>query len=83
LPSPQNDLGPFVAKQVQTEDAVRAGLAIAFSLAFIIALGCYLYFYLTIPDAQLSRVKDAFGVVLPAVTGVLGTTLGFYFGKKS
>jgi hypothetical protein len=27
-------------------------------------------------------VKEAFGVVLPALTGTLGTVIGFYFGNR-
>ena len=27
------------------------------------------------------RIKDAFQVILPVVTGILGTVVAFYFGK--
>lgn len=29
-----------------------------------------------------TRVKDCLLILLPAVTGLLGTTVGFYFGSR-
>jgi type II secretory pathway component PulF len=44
----------------------------------------YLYDAATIAqDAVWSRTKEAFAVILPALTGILGTVIGFYFGKGS
>lgn len=63
-------------------EAVRAsvtGLAIAIFSAVI-------WFYLRQasggPDATRPRTEAAMHVIFPAVTSVLGTALGFYFGSQ-
>ncbi len=33
-------------------------------------------------DARWSRVKDDMQAIFPAVTSILGTVLGFYFGSQ-
>ncbi len=48
-------------------------------LAVVIA---YLSFAASSIDTTWVRVKDAMQAILPAVTSVLGTVLGFYFGSQ-
>jgi hypothetical protein len=76
------DLGPFTAHPVQPEDWLRIVVTLLFSLALIAFLGVYLYEAATVQAKDTwDRLKEAFGVVLPALTGTLGTVIGFYFGK--
>ena len=66
------------------EDWVRIFVTCLFSAALVAFLGLYLYYSVSISDKESwARVKEAFGVILPALTGTLGTVIGFYFGKGS
>lgn len=72
----------FTATPVQPEDRLRFAVTLLFSIAFILALGVYLYAAFATSDNAWARIKEAFGVILPALTGSLGTALGFYFGNR-
>ena len=51
-------------------------------LALLILVGIYLFAALTVKEPETwTRTKDAFQVILPVVTGLLGTVVAFYFGK--
>jgi high-affinity Fe2+/Pb2+ permease len=54
-------------------------LAIA---AFFVLVAFYLYEANHAPDTSWSRLKEAMQSILPAVTSVVGTVLGFYFGSQ-
>jgi hypothetical protein len=59
-------------------------LIFAFTILFAMLgfLGFYFYLSVFTKDADAwARIKDAFQVILPTVTGVLGTVVAFYFGK--
>jgi hypothetical protein len=75
--------GLFDAKPLP-EDKLRIGITWLFSGTFVVFLVIYLCAAFTIQsnDAWL-RVKEAFGVILPALTGILGTVIGFYFGNRN
>ena len=45
-------------------------------------LGFYFYLSIAAKDtASWERIKEAFQVILPTITGTLGTVVAFYFGK--
>lgn len=74
----------FDAKPVPPEDRLRFGITWLFSVAFVFFLVLYLCaaFLIQSNDAW-SRAREAFGVILPALTGILGTVIGFYFGNRN
>jgi hypothetical protein len=88
--SPFTDLGsgaPFEAKgppeSVQPADWLRIVVTLLFSGALVIFLGVFLYDAVTIQGpGTWTQTKEAFGIILPALTGTLGTVIGFYFGNK-
>jgi len=72
----------FISTPVPPEDWLRIVVTLLFSVALVAFLGLYLYFAVTVRDNDMwARTKEAFSVILPAVTGTLGTVIGFYFGK--
>jgi hypothetical protein len=78
------DLGPFSAKSTPPEDWLQIVVTLLFSVALIAFLGLYLYYAVAIQsDTIWTRAKETFGVILPALTGILGTVIGFYFGNRS
>jgi hypothetical protein len=88
--SPFTDLGsgaPFEAKgkpePSERADKLRVGITWLFSVALVIFLGVFLYDAVTIQGSGTwTQAKEAFGIILPALTGTLGTVIGFYFGSK-
>jgi len=78
------DLGPFSGSPTPPEDWMRIVVTLLFSLALVAFLAFYLYESVTIvSEGNWQRIKEAFGVVLPALTGTLGTVIGFYFGNRN
>jgi hypothetical protein len=74
----------FSTSPVPPEDKLRIGITWLFSAVFVIFLLIYLYAALTVrSDADWTRIKEAYGVILPALTGTLGTVIGFYFGNRN
>ncbi len=63
-------------------DKIRASVALAAMFIFALVVGWYLYFSSTATPENWKQMKDAMQAVLPAVTSVLGTVLGFYFGSQ-
>ena len=63
-------------------EAVRASVTVLTILIF----GYVIWFYLdqshTTGGESWHQVERAMEVILPAVTSVLGTALGFYFGSQ-
>ena len=51
-------------------------------LAFAVVIVVDLVFAAHSTDLQWGHVKDAMQAILHAVTSVLGTVLGFYFGSQ-
>ena len=88
--NPFQDIGPqapFSAKGsqegVQPADWLRIAVTLLFSGALVVFLGVFLYDAVTIQGSGTwTQTKEAFGVILPALTGTLGTVIGFYFGSK-
>jgi len=74
----------FSTSPVPPDDKLRIGITWLFSVAFIVFLVIYLAAAFFDPsDAGWTRMKEAFGVILPALTGTLGTVIGFYFGNRN
>jgi hypothetical protein len=86
-PFTAHTLEPFKAKgkpePSERADKLRVGITWLFSVALVIFLGVFLYDAVTIQGSGTwTQAKEAFGMILPALTGTLGTVIGFYFGSK-
>ena len=81
---------PFPKATVETEDynpesqreKLRVGITLIFAVSFFFIVTFYLY-QSSKTGGSWPQVKEAMQSVLPAVTSVLGTTLGFYFGSQN
>jgi len=83
MPDDSVDLGPFSGSPTPPEDWLRIVVTLLFSIALVTFLGFFLYDAATITsDGTWQHTKEAFGVILPALTGTLGTVIGFYFGNR-
>jgi hypothetical protein len=60
-------------------DIVRAAIAVGLVLAFLMTIG--FAFYSTHGD--YAKTKEMVDKLLPALTGLIGSALGFYFGMKN
>jgi uncharacterized membrane protein len=77
------DMQQRKTKYIAPEDWLRIFVTVLFSLALVIFLGAFLFEAVTIQgNGTWAQVKEAFAIVLPALTGTLGTVLGFYFGNR-
>ncbi len=84
MPDDSIDLGPFSGIPTPPEDWLRIIITLLFSLALVAFLAIYLYSAIAITNEPTwQRVKESFGVILPALTGTLGTVIGFYFGNRN
>jgi hypothetical protein len=66
---------------VNVIDWGRLLFAFILLLTLIGFLGAYFYLSVTSSKESWDRIKDAFQVILPTITGTLGTVVAFYFGK--
>jgi hypothetical protein len=66
-------------RRLVLEERARWFLAGTFAVAFIGTLGCSFYGAIHIRD--WADVREWLEVMLPAVTGLFGSALGFYFGR--
>jgi hypothetical protein len=81
-----DDEFPFEAKVFQEKpvNVIDWGrliftFVVLFSLLGFLAV--YIYLEATTKGDDWTRIKDAFQVILPTLTGILGTAVVFYFGK--
>ena len=73
----------FKTSRLPPEDWLRIVVTLLFSVALVVFLGVFLYDAVTIQgNGTWSQTKEAFAVILPALTGTLGTVIGFYFGNR-
>jgi heme/copper-type cytochrome/quinol oxidase subunit 3 len=75
---------PFETKEYNPEqdrEKIRGQVALAAAITFFAVVFFYL-FQATRATDQWPQVKEAMQSVLPAVTSVLGTVVGFYFGSQ-
>lgn len=63
-------------------ELIRGSVAVIAIAAFTAVVIFYLWFAARSADPKWSQVKEATQSILPAVTSVLGTVLGFYFGSQ-
>lgn len=63
-------------------EIIRGLVTLATASAFLIVVWFYLHQASVGSPESWTRMKEAMQSVLPAVTSVLGTALGFYFGSQ-
>jgi hypothetical protein len=76
---------PLKSKDYDPEPAredIRALLTVISGVTFFVIMAVYVAAAWLTPKDTWTQVKDAMQAVLPAVTSVLGTVLGFYFGTQ-
>ena len=81
---------PFTANPFKTGDYdpepareyIRGWITLAATCTFFFIVGFYLFESVHSQTAAWTQIKEAMQSVLPAVTSVLGTILGFYFGSQ-
>ncbi len=66
----------------RAREVIRGAVAIIAIAVFLTVILFYLSSALRSADPSWSHVKEAMQAILPAVTSVLGTVLGFYFGSQ-
>ena len=66
----------------QAREKIRGAVAVIACLVFLIVVVVYIVFAAKSTGPQWAQIKDAMQAILPAVTSVLGTVLGFYFGSQ-
>jgi TRAP-type C4-dicarboxylate transport system permease small subunit len=73
-------LKPYVPER--QHDWVRLVVTLGLLATFIavIALACWACVR---PTAQWTQTKEMLQILLPAITGLLGSVIGFYFGSGS
>jgi hypothetical protein len=75
---------PFEKEPFGPVDFGRLIFLFAVLIALLAFLGLYVYFAFSVRDEQSwARIKDVFQVILPTLTGFLGTAVAFYFGKPN
>ena len=82
-------LSPFTSNPFKTGDydpepareSIRGQVTLAVAFCFFAVIVFYLY-QASRASTTWPQIKDAMQAVLPAVTSVLGTVLGFYFGSQ-
>ena len=85
MSDPVVPLGPFTATLYDPEperEKIRARVTLAATLVFGSVLLTDLLAAFLASDARWARVKDAMQVVLPAISTIVGTIIGFYFGAQ-
>ena len=64
-------------------EMIRGSVAITAMVIFALVIGFYIFFAAKASNETIwGHLKEAMQAVLPAVTSVLGTVLGFYFGSQ-
>jgi hypothetical protein len=63
-------------------ESVRGRITLAAFLTFGVAVTAYPLASIFVSSQSWPQIKEAMAVILPAVTSVLGTALGFYFGSQ-
>jgi hypothetical protein len=79
-PFPGPKLAPYDPDRLR--EVIRGLVTLVAALSFLIVIGFYLMESTHTSDPAWTHIKEAMQSVLPAVTSVLGTALGFYFGSQ-
>lgn len=87
------DLGTITEAAVRVPGEIAATLrlgfqefvrgALAFTFAALLFVVVILAFRSVYNDAEWKNTKELLQVLLPAITALLGSALGFYFGARS
>jgi hypothetical protein len=72
---------PFRETPVNVIDWGRLIFTFVLLFALLGFLATYVYLSISTKGEDWGRIKDAFQVILPTLTGILGTAVVFYFGK--
>lgn len=76
---------PFKTADYDPEPArenIRGHITLSAAVTFFAVVAFYLFEAGRAGEGAWSHIKEAMQGVLPAVTSVLGTVLGFYFGSQ-
>jgi hypothetical protein len=81
---------PFVEVPLQARDfdpepareSIRGRVTLVAAGTFFLVIAFYLAASWLGPPQSWPQIKEANQAILPAVTSVLGTALGFYFGSQ-
>jgi hypothetical protein len=76
---------PFGSKEFDPEPAresIRGKVTLVSACTFLLVIAFYLTATWLAPPQPWQQIKEAMQAILPAVTSVLGTALGFYFGSQ-
>ncbi len=79
-PFPGPQLTPYDPDRLR--EIIRGLVTLVAALSFLIVIAFYLVESAHSSDPTWTHIKEAMQSVLPAVTSVLGTALGFYFGSQ-
>jgi hypothetical protein len=77
--------GPFKRREFDPEPAresIRGRITLVSAFTFFLVIAFYLAAAWFAPPDKWPQIKEAMLGILPAVTSVLGTALGFYFGSQ-
>ena len=66
----------------EEREKVRGRITVLACSIFLIVVVFYIIFAARSSGTQWAQTKDAMEAIFPAVTSVLGTVLGFYFGSQ-
>jgi hypothetical protein len=86
MPSPSPFVeGPFKSREFDPEPAretIRGRITLVSACTFFLVIAFYLSASWLAAPQSWPQIKEAMQAILPAVTSVLGTALGFYFGSQ-
>ena len=63
-------------------EAVRASVTLIALFIFLCVISFYMFESSRTAGEPWQRIKEVMAVILPSVTSILGTALGFYFGSQ-
>ncbi len=84
--SPRDDAAPTASDKVYSPERQRDAVRLVVTCGLLFILG-YLVVFATIESASYpahwGQAKEMLQILLPALTGLIGTVIGFYFGTTA